>query len=279
MSATVQDIEAISQADATSLALVSVTATDPAVYTSAAHSFITGQTITIDSSDATPTADTNGTFIVTVLSATTFTVSFNGVPVAATGAGTAVGTAIATYALVTLTGHGLQDGRRVYMLLTDSVPDLNDTGGYIANVLTEDIFEVPVATTAAGTADTGTLQSEVGTDSQPQHVCYYCAPCIDIVSVTLATPAVITTASPHNLVTGDRIYVSDTDSTPELNGSRIVTVLSSTTFSVGVDTTGAGTADTGSVCIEKYGVKEMFIDSYDANGDPTYLGNVLVNQR
>ena len=271
-SQTTQTLTAISDADATPLAISAITATDPAVFTSAAHGFLTGQTITTSATDSTPVLD--DTYIVTVLSPTTFTVSLNGVPVAATGVGT-TGSVIATYALVTLAGHGLQDGRSVTIASSDSTPVID--GVQVVNVLTEDIFEVPIATTVAGT--TGTVQSELGTDSQPQHVCYYCAPCLDIVSVTLATPAVVTTASPHNLVTGDRVYLSDTDSTPALNGSRVVTVLSSTTFEVGVDTTGAGTANTGSVCIEKYGVKEMFIDAYDANGDPTYLGELLVNQR
>ena len=280
-SCTVQAIQAVSQADAASIALSSVDATDPALYTTAAvHGFLTGQTITVDSTTATPVADTNGTFIVTVLTTTTFTVSLNGVPVAADGAAGAVGTAIATYALVTLPGHGLEDGRTASILLTDSTPVIN--GSQVVNVLTEDIFEVPIATTVAGTAATGTLQSEVGTDSQPQHVSYYCAPDIAIVSISLASPGVITTTTPHNLVSGDRVYLSDTDSTPALNGGRVVTVLSSTTFEVGVDTTGAGTANTGIVYIEKYGVKEIFIDSYTAvsvSGMPVYKKNVLQNQR
>ena len=276
-SSTVQTIATISDADASPINLVSVSIANPALYTSAAHGLLTGQTVTVAGSDATPTADTNGTFIVTVLSTTTFTVSLNGVPVAATGLGSATGTVIATYALVGLPGHGLEDGRSVTIAATDSTPILD--GVQVVNVLTEDIFEVPIATTTAGTPATGTVQSELGTTAAPQHICYYCAPCPSIVSITLASPGVITTDAPHNLVTGDRVYLSGTDSTPALNGGRVVTVLSSTTFEVGVDTSGAGTANTGQLCIEKYGVKEMFIDSYDGNGNPTYLGEVLENQR
>jgi hypothetical protein len=163
------------------------------------------------------------------------------------------------------------DGRSVVIAGTDSTPVIDGT--QVVNVLSPDIFEVAVATTTAGSADTGTLQSEVGTDTQPQHVCYYCAPCLDITGITLDTLGVISTASPHNLVSGDRVYLSGTDSTPSLNGGRVVTVVSATEFTVGIETTGAGT--TGSVCIEKYGVKEMFIDSYtatDVSGDPVYLG-------
>jgi hypothetical protein len=271
-SATIQTLTAISDADAAPFAISAITAVTPAVFTSAAHSFITGQTITTSATDSTPVLD--DTYIVTVLSATTFTVSLNGVPQGATVVGT-TGSVIATYGLVTLAGHGLEDGRSVTIASSDSTPVID--GAQVVNVLTEDIFEVPIATTVAGT--TGTVQSELGTTAAPQHICYYCAPCPSIVSITLASPGVITTDAPHNLVTGDRVYLSGTDSTPALNGGRVVTVLSSTTFEVGVDTSGAGTANTGQLCIEKYGVKEMFIDSYDGNGDPTYLGEVLVNQR
>ncbi len=254
-------------------AISAITAATPAVFTSAAHGFLTGQTITTSATDSTPVLD--GTYEVTVLSATTFYVSLNGVIQGATVVGT-TGSVVPTYTVITAAGHGIVDGRTVTIANeSTATPALNGT--HVANVLSNDAFEIPVVTTAAGTD--GDVSTEVGTDTQPQHVCYYCAPCLDIVSVTLASPAVVTTASPHNLVTGDRVYISDTDSTPALNGGRVVTVIDSTSFSVGVDTTGAGTANTGSICIEKYGVKEMFIDSYDGNGDPVYLGNTLVNQR
>ena len=251
-SSTIQTIDAISDADALPIAISAITAATPAVFTSAAHGFLTGQTVTTSSTDSTPVLD--DTYIVTVLTATTFTVSLNDVPQGATVVGT-TGSVIATYGLVTLAGHGLEDGRSVTIASTDSTPILD--GVQVVNVLTEDIFEVPIATTVAGTPSTGTVQSELGTDAEPQHICYYCAPLLDIVSITLASPGVITTKTLHNLVNGDRVYLSDTDSTPALNGGRVVTVLSSTTFEVGVDTSGAGT--TGFVYSEKRLIHQILV--------------------
>ncbi len=198
----------------------------------------------------------------------------NGVPQAATVAGTA-GSVIPTYTVITAAGHGLTDGQSATIANeTTATPALD--GVHVINVLTNDLFEIPVVTTVAGTD--GDISSEFGTNTQPRHICYYCAPCLDITEITLASPGVISTASPHNLVTGDKIYITGTDSTPPINGPRVVTVLSSTTFNVGVDVSTAGT--TGQICIEKYGVKEVFIDSYDPiTGDPTYLGEPLINQR
>jgi hypothetical protein len=256
----------------TTAAISASTVADPSVWTSAAHSLTTGQTVTLASNDSGDVAD--GTYEVVVLSATTFYLVLNGVPVAETTSGATTGTIAATYTVITAAGHGLTDDQSVTIANeSTATPALN--GVHVANVLTNDLFEIPVVVSSAGTD--GDVSAEFGTTSQPQHICYYCAPCLDITGITLATPGVITTSEPHNLVTGDRIYLTGTDSTPTINGPRVVTVLSSTTFNVGVDTTGAGT--TGQICIEKYGVKEIKIDSYDGNGDPVYLGETLVNQR
>ena len=276
ISQSTQTLTAISNASATSLAISGISSSNPAVFTSAVHSFLTGQTVTITATDSTPVLD--GIFIVNVLSTTTFTVSLNGIIQSTTIAGT-TGSVIATFALITLAGHGIEDGRNVTVASSDSTPVID--GVHVANVLSESIFEVPVATTVIGT--TGTVQSELGTDELPQHVTYYASPSINIVSITLASPAILTTNSPHGLVTGDQIYIIDTDSTPPINGGRVVTVLSYTTFSVGVNTTGAGTINTGSIYIEKYRVKDIVIDAYidgkfsanDSAGDPVYKGTVL----
>ena len=75
-------------------------------------------------------------------------------------------------------------------------------------------------------------------------VWYSSAQCL-IESISLASPAVVTSTG-HGLSTGDVIQIIDTDSTPILDGERTVTRINDDTFSVGVNTTGAGTADTGS---------------------------------
>lgn len=68
---------------------------------------------------------------------------------------------------------------------------------------------------------------------------------IPITSNTQANPSVITTPVPHRLTTGDVILIAGvTGSSPTINGERTVTVLSSTTFSVPVNTS-AGSAGTG----------------------------------
>ena len=182
---------------------------------------------------------------------------------------------LANPGVITVVGHGLLDGASIVLALTDSTPVLDGT--HTVNVIDEDTFDVGIETTVGGT--TGTLQSEFGTDSLPRHVTYYNRPRLLITSITLASPGIVTTSENHLLVTGEYTYLSGTDSTPSINGGRIVTVLSPTTFSVGVDTTGAGTANTGFMYNESFTVKDVFIDSYDTASNPTYLGVLLKGQK
>jgi len=58
---------------------------------------------------------------------------------------------------------------------------------------------------------------------------------------TVADPTVVTTGT-HNLVTGNIVTISGSNSTPTIDGVRTVTVISPTTFSVPVAVTVAGTA-------------------------------------
>lgn len=61
---------------------------------------------------------------------------------------------------------------------------------------------------------------------------------------TIANPTVVTTTANHNLMTGDTARISGSNSTPTIDGDRVVTVLSPTTFSVAVNVTVAGTTGT-----------------------------------
>lgn len=73
---------------------------------------------------------------------------------------------------------------------------------------------------------------------------------IPITSNTQANPTVITTPVTHGLTTGDVIVISgETGSSPTINGERTVTVISTTTFSVPVNTS-AGTGGTGGTFIK-----------------------------
>jgi hypothetical protein len=70
---------------------------------------------------------------------------------------------------------------------------------------------------------------------------------VSIVSSSAANPSVITTATPHGFSTGDKVgIVGHSGSTPEINGSHIVTVLSTTTFTIPLNVTGGGTGGAAS---------------------------------
>lgn len=57
---------------------------------------------------------------------------------------------------------------------------------------------------------------------------------------TLANPTVVTSVA-HGLISGDTIYVVNSNSTPVIDGARVVTVLTPDTFSIPVNVTVAGT--------------------------------------
>lgn len=69
---------------------------------------------------------------------------------------------------------------------------------------------------------------------------------IPITSATKANPCVVTTPCDHRLTSGQKVLISsNTLSGPAINGDYAVTVLSSTTFSVAVNTSGSTGAGTG----------------------------------
>ena len=64
---------------------------------------------------------------------------------------------------------------------------------------------------------------------------------VPITSNSAANPSVVTTPVPHKLTTGDRVLISGVaGSNADINGERVVTVLSATTFSVPVNATTSG---------------------------------------
>lgn len=66
-----------------------------------------------------------------------------------------------------------------------------------------------------------------------------------IVGSSVANPTVLTTTEPHGLWTGDTVTIAGhTGSTPALDGSHVVTVLTPTTFTVPLNVTGGGTGGT-----------------------------------
>jgi hypothetical protein len=84
---------------------------------------------------------------------------------------------------------------------------------------------------------------------------------IPITSNSQANPTVITTSVPHGLTTGDKVLISGVSgSSPTINGEQTVTVISTTTFSVAVNTS-AGSGGTGG----------SFVRSNSPNGAVGYL--------
>lgn len=72
----------------------------------------------------------------------------------------------------------------------------------------------------------------------------------NITAISMANPGVITVDAPHNLLNGDDIIISNTDSTPIVDGVHPVTVISPTTFSVPIDVTVAGTQGSWSKLVD-----------------------------
>ena len=79
---------------------------------------------------------------------------------------------------------------------------------------------------------------------------------------TLANPTVITTER-HHLTTGDSVTITGSNSTPAINATYTVTVLSATTFSVPVNVTTAGTAG-HVVCNDRITASEAMSNTGDA---------------
>ncbi len=60
-------------------------------------------------------------------------------------------------------------------------------------------------------------------------------------SISAANPSVITTRTAHGFTSGDSIIITNSNSTPSIDGAREIIVLSATTFSIPVNVTVAGT--------------------------------------
>lgn len=80
---------------------------------------------------------------------------------------------------------------------------------------------------------------------QPHAIAVLVTPDVAIVSSSIANQTVLATSVAHGLATGDTVTIAGhAGSTPDVNGSRRVTVLSQTAFSVVVPVTIAGTGGT-----------------------------------
>ena len=67
------------------------------------------------------------------------------------------------------------------------------------------------------------------------------SPTIFISSISAANPTVITTTTPHGLINQDKVIITDSNSTPSVDGEYQITYISPTSFSIPVNVTVAGT--------------------------------------
>lgn len=125
--------------------------------------------------------------------------------------------------ITTSVAHGLSTGDTVTIAGTTTTP--TTTGSFTVTVTGANTFTIPVNVTAV-TTGTGTWTRNVAVIS----------------SNSVAASTVITTTSSHGLTSGASVTISgNKGSVPSINGTYTITVLSTTTFSIPVTTTVAGT--------------------------------------
>jgi hypothetical protein len=103
-----------------------------------------------------------------------------------------------------------------------------------------------------------------------------------IVSSSVADPSVITTTSAHGLTSGMSIVIAGhTGSTPDINGTHVVTVLTSTTYSIPIDVTVGGTGGT-STTVGRYVLcyfpsnSELYVSALSLSNDATEIDSSTV---
>lgn len=162
-------------------------------------------------------------------------------PVAASdteGAITAI--SAANPAVVTSAAHGLSTGDTAVITDSDSTPSID--GAYEITVLSANTFSIDVEVTTPGTTGKWT-NAKFDSTTMPMRMTrdgvYRTG---TITANTAANPTSVTTSAAHGLASGQTIIITGSNSTPSLNGERVVTVTSPTTFTVPVNVTVAGSA-------------------------------------
>lgn len=89
---------------------------------------------------------------------------------------------------------------------------------------------------------------------------------VAITSNSAANPTVATTAANHGYQTGDTVTIANQTGTVSINGSRVVTVISATTFSVAVNClAGGGTGGTASLSLSSYSLGPARVNRFTAD--------------
>ena len=81
---------------------------------------------------------------------------------------------------------------------------------------------------------------------------YIGAQMTSIETITAGNPATVTTSTPHGLTTGTSYTIEGTTTTPTVVGAQIVTVTSTTTFTVPVNVTSGQSTAAGTVGLANY---------------------------
>lgn len=82
-------------------------------------------------------------------------------------------------------------------------------------------------------------------------------PSVAVTSSSVANPSVITTAA-NRFVSADTVTIAGhSGSTPDINGDRVATVTSGTTFTIPVNVTGGGTGGTARLSATSLGIARM----------------------
>ena len=220
------------------------TAANPTVITTERHHLTTGDSVTISNSNASPSI--NGTHTVTVISTTTFSV-----PINVTIAGTA--------------GHVVCNNR----ITASEAMGATGDAAWKLDLGASDISNEYNLNVRWDTDDFYPTDSNYTFDiAQPEYVKFHMQddyPYSDQVSgrsyhfmkftsgvgtnsISAANPTIITSAASsggstvnHNIETGDRVFISGSNSTPSIDGIHSITKVSANTFSIPVNVTNAGT--------------------------------------
>ena len=125
-------------------------------------------------------------------------------------------------------------------------------GGYTYRVQAQDVTgvwsawsaDMPFTLVTETSLDPGSVQLLTQIDrTAPIRVALYAMNGGPIASNTKANPTKVTTTVPHGLTTGQTVVITGSNSVPTINGSRVVTVVDATSFTIPVNVaTTAGTA-------------------------------------
>jgi hypothetical protein len=108
-----------------------------------------------------------------------------------------------------------------------------------------DSSAVPVGTNISGTLSRGSIRSKDCIYTVPPAPAAITLPVVHTIDEnTLANPSIVRTTAAHGLRTGDSVFIAGSNSTPVIDGWRVVTVIDTTHFSVPVNVGTAGTAGT-----------------------------------